>query len=49
MWRAVAVFLGFLAVAWFEFDIFPGHTYLASTSQLYVPAMEHLLCWISLC
>ena len=30
MWRAVAVFLGFLAVAWFEFDIFPGHTYLAS-------------------
>jgi len=43
MWRAVAVFLGFLAVAWLEFDVFPGHTYLASTSQLYVPAMEHLI------
>jgi hypothetical protein len=42
MWRAVAVFLGFLAVAWFEFDVFPGHTYLASTSQLYLPAIEHL-------
>ncbi len=43
MWRAAAVFLGFLAVAWFEFDVFPGHTYLASGSQLYLPAIEHLI------
>ncbi len=42
MWRALAVFLGFLAVAWLEFEVFPGHTYLASSSQLYVPMIQHL-------
>jgi hypothetical protein len=42
MWRTLGLLLGFLAVAWFEFEIFPGHTYLASSSQLYVPMMRHL-------
>ncbi len=42
MWRTLGLLLGFLAVAWFEFEVFPGHTYLASSSQLYVPMMRHL-------
>jgi hypothetical protein len=42
MWRALGVFLGFLAIAWVEFEVFPGHTYLASSSQLYVPMLRHL-------
>ncbi|MDQ2711779.1 MAG: hypothetical protein M3Y24_06000 [Acidobacteriota bacterium] len=42
MWRALAVFLTLLLVAWAEFQFYPGHTYLGSTSQLYVPILEHL-------
>jgi hypothetical protein len=42
MWRILGVFLGFLAIAWFEFEVFPGHSYLASSSQLYVPMLRHL-------
>lgn len=42
MWRALAIFLSFLVVACFEFAIFPGHSYLVSESQLYVPVLQHL-------
>lgn len=42
MWRAPAVFLGLLLVAYLEFKFFPGHTYLAGVSQLYLPILEHL-------
>lgn len=42
MWRAPAVSLGLLLVAYLEFKFFPGHTYLAGRSQLYLPILEHL-------
>jgi hypothetical protein len=42
MWRTLGIVLAFLAVAWLEFEVFPGHTYLASSSQLYVPMLRHL-------
>ncbi|HEY7212870.1 MAG TPA: hypothetical protein VH477_21510, partial [Bryobacteraceae bacterium] len=43
MWRAPAVFIGLVVIAWLEFAYFPGHTYLLSSSQLYVAALEHLI------
>ncbi len=43
MWRTAAAALALVAIAWFEFEIWPGHSYLASTSQLYVPVLEHLV------
>ena len=42
MWRALAVLLMLLLVAWVEFQFYPGHSYLGSASQLYVPILEHL-------
>ncbi len=42
MWRALAVFVAFLAVAWLELEFYPGHSYLASASQLYLPILQHL-------
>ncbi len=43
MWRAAAAVFAFLVIAWFEFQFLPGHTYLAGTSQLYLPVLEHLV------
>ncbi len=43
MWRAAAAVLAFFAIAWFEFEFIPGHTYLAGASQLYLPILEHLV------
>ncbi len=42
MLRALAVFAALLAVASLEFIIYPGHSYLASSSQLYLPILQHL-------
>lgn len=30
------------AAAWLQFELFPGHTYLAGDTQMLVPALEHL-------
>ena len=43
MWRAAAAVFAFFALAWFEFEFLPGHSYLAGTSQLYLPVLEHLV------
>jgi hypothetical protein len=42
MSRALAVLLVFLAIALLEFEFYPGHTYLGSSSQIYLPILEHL-------
>jgi hypothetical protein len=42
MWRAPVTFTALLCIALFEFSYFPGHTYLASSSQVYVAGLEHL-------
>ena len=43
MWRAAAAVFAFFAMGWFEFEFLPGHSYLAGTSQLYLPVLEHLV------
>jgi hypothetical protein len=42
MLRAALLCLGLLAVTWLEFQVFPGHTYLDSGTQFYVPALQRL-------
>jgi hypothetical protein len=42
MLRAALLCLGLLAVTWLEFQVFPGHTYLQSGTQVYVPALQRL-------
>jgi hypothetical protein len=42
MWRTPVVIIALALVAWLEFNYFPGHSYLASSSQIYVAALEHL-------
>lgn len=42
MRRALTLLLALAALTWLEFEIFPGHTYLAGDSQIYVPAVERL-------
>ncbi len=42
MWRALGVLVGLILLGWIEFESLPGHTYLGSTSQLYVPILEYL-------
>jgi hypothetical protein len=42
MLRATLLCLGILAVTWLEFEVFPGHTYLQSGTQIYVPVLERL-------
>ncbi len=42
MWRSLVFVLGFLAVAWLEFEFVPGHSYLAGDSRLYVTILQHL-------
>jgi hypothetical protein len=34
--------LGLLAVTWLEFQVFPGHSYLQSGTQVYVPVLQRL-------
>src|ERR1700753_520832 len=42
MLRAALLCLGLLAVTWLEFQVLPGHTYLESGTQVYVPALQRL-------
>lgn len=42
MRRALFLLLGIAAVTAFEFEIFPGHTYLQGDTQLLVPVLERL-------
>ena len=42
MWRGLLILLGLLVVTWFEFEVYPGHSYLQSETQLLVPMLERL-------
>lgn len=42
MVRSLLLWIGILAMTGLEFQFFPGHTYLASRTQLYVPMLERL-------
>ena len=42
MWRSPALLLALVLITYLEFQFYPGHTYLASATQLYVPILEHL-------
>lgn len=42
MRRALLLCLGIVSVTCLEFEIFPGHTYLQSDTQIYVPMLEQL-------
>ena len=42
MRQALLILLGLLIVTWFEFQIYPGHTYLQGETQLLVPMLERL-------
>ncbi len=42
MRRALLLCLGIVSVTWLGFEIFPGHTYLQSDTQIYVPMLERL-------
>ncbi len=42
MRRALLLCLGIASVTWLGFEVFPGHTYLQSGTQMYVPMLERL-------
>lgn len=42
MRRALTVLLGIVAITWLEYAVFPGHTWLQSDTQIFVPALERL-------
>jgi uncharacterized membrane protein YkgB len=42
MRRALLILLGLLVVTWFEFQVYPGHSYLQGETQLLVPMLERL-------
>ncbi len=42
MRRALLIFAGLCALTVLRFQVFPGHTYLQGTSQVYVPILERL-------
>jgi hypothetical protein len=42
MRRVLLLSLGIAAVTWWQFEFFPGHTYLQSGTQIYVPILERL-------
>jgi len=42
MRRGLLILLGLLVVAWFEFQVYPGHSYLQGETQLLVPMLERL-------
>ncbi len=43
MRRALAILLGILAVTWLQFAFLPGHSWLQSDTQIYVPILERLV------
>src|SRR5215469_4419904 len=42
MLRALMLLLAVLGSAWLQFAFFPGHSYLQSGTQLYLPMLERL-------
>src|SRR4051812_5520448 len=42
MWRSLLLGLGVLVVAYVEFEVYPGHSYLQGESQIYLPILERL-------
>jgi hypothetical protein len=40
--RRVAWGASIVAITWFGYFLFPGHTYLQSDTQIYVPMMERM-------
>lgn len=42
MRRFLLLCLGITAITWLEFRFFPGHTYLQSDTQIYLPILEHI-------
>ena len=42
MRRVLLIFAGIAVLTWFQFEFFPGHTYLQSDTQVYVPILEKL-------
>jgi hypothetical protein len=42
MRRALFILLSISAITWFEFSVFPGHTYLRGDTQVLLPILERL-------
>src|SRR5208283_3512877 len=42
MLRSALLCLGILVFTWLGFQVFPGHTYLQSDTQIYLPILERL-------
>ena len=42
MRRLLWLCLALAALGWLEFEIFPGHTYLHSATQIYLPMLERM-------
>jgi hypothetical protein len=42
MRRLLSLCLALAAIGWLEFQFFPGHTYLHSATQIYVPMLERM-------
>jgi len=42
MRRALLLLSGIAAIAWLEFQVFPGHTYLQGETQILLPILERL-------
>lgn len=42
MRQALLICAGIVSVTWLGFEIFPGHTYLQSDTQIYLPMLERL-------
>ncbi len=42
MRNALFVFISIVVFTWLEFAVFPGHTYLQSDTQIYLPILERL-------
>jgi len=42
MRRAILLGLGIVAFTWLEFEFVPGHSYLQSGTQIYLPSLERL-------
>jgi hypothetical protein len=42
MRRALLLWLALAGIAWLQFEVFPGHTYLQSGTQVYVPMLERM-------
>ncbi len=42
MRRALLIFAGIAVLTWLQFEFVPGHSYLQSDTQVYVPILEKL-------